>query len=97
MATTSIKQHILLETSHFGLQELRFHFRDHKTIDVGTIVLNLHYLEERLENQSFTIMLDDTTLITAISIKLGDRKIKGVLVPMNKSVLQYRPYEDYFE
>ena len=97
MKSTTIKQHILLETNHFGLQELRFHFRDHKTIDVGTIVLNLHYLEERLENQSFTIMLNDTKIITEISIKIGDRKIKGVLVPMNKSVLQYRPYEDFYE
>lgn len=95
MKSTPIKQHILLETNHFGLQELRFHFRDHKTIDVGTMVLNLHYLEERLENQSFTIMLNDTKVITEISIKVGDKTIKGVLVPMNKSVLQYRSFEDF--
>ena len=97
MASSAIKQHILLETNHFGLQELRFYFRDHKTIDVGTIVLNLHYLEERLENQSFTIMLDDTKVITEISIRLKGKTIKGVLVPMNKSVLQYRPFEDFYE
>ena len=97
MKTTSIKQHILLETNHFGLQELRFHFRDHKTIDVGTIVLNLHYLEERLENQSFTIILNDIPVITEIVIKLTDKTIKGVLAPMNKSVLQYQSYEDFYE
>lgn len=96
MASKPIKQHILLETTKFGLQELRFHFRDRKTIDVGTIVLNLHYLDASLENQSFTIKLDDTKVITEIHIRLEGKTIKGVLVPMNKSVLQYRSYEDYF-
>lgn len=97
MASSAIKQHILLETNHFGLQELRFHFVDHKTIDVGTKVLNLHYLKERLDNQSFTISINDTKVITEISIKLVDKTIKGVLAPMNKTVLQYRPFEDFYE
>ena len=97
MAVKSIKQHIYLETNHFGLQELQFYFVDHKTIDVGTKVLNLHYLKERLDNQSFIIWLNDTKVITEINISLRDEIIEGVLVPMNKTVLQYRPFEDFCE
>ena len=97
MATTSIKQNITLETKHFGIQKLRFHFVNPKTIEIGTKVLNLHYIKERLDNQSFTIWLNDTKVITEISIGLEDKTIEGVLVPMNRTVLQYRPFEDFYE
>lgn len=95
MTTTSIKQQIFLETNHFGLQELRFHFVDNRTIEIGAIRLNLHYLDARLSNKSFTIKLNDTKVITEISIQVEDKTIKGVLLPMNKSVLQYRAFEDF--
>jgi len=97
MASSAIKQHILLETSHFGLQELRFHLRNHNVIEIGSVTLNLHYVKERLDNQSFTIILNDIPVITEIVIKLTDKTIKGVLAPMNRTVLQYQSYEDYYE
>lgn len=97
MASSTIKQHILLETNHFGLQELRFNFIDRDRIDLGAKVLYLHHLKERLDYQSFTILLNDTQKINEISIKLVDKEIKGVLVPINESILQYRPFEDFYE
>lgn len=97
MASSQIKQHILLKTIDFGIQTLRFYFVDHNTIDVGTIVLNFHYLKERLDNQSFKILLDETKLIPEISIELKNKTIGGVLTLINKSVLQYRPFEDFYE
>lgn len=97
MASTKLKQFILLETNHFGLQKLRFHFIDRDRIDLGTKVLYFHHLKERLEYQSFTILLNDTQKINEISIKLVDKTIKGVLVPINELILQYRPFEDFYE
>ena len=93
---TQLKQHVLLETNHFGLQELRFHMGDGRHIDIGTMTVNLHYVGESLRNKSFTILINDTKVITEISIRLEGKTIQGVLVPMNKSVLQYRPYDDFY-